>query len=150
MNRLKHTAVHRGHNLVRKRQFILSALTLVGVMFAVPAWADDGGRQTQSQDKERIGIYDSRAVAIAYAGSAFQKEKMKALMDQLEEAKKAGDANAMAQLKAEGQAWQMTLHKQGFGTAPVDDLLHHISGQIPKIQKDANVTGLISKWNKTE
>ena len=41
-------------------------------------------------------------------------------------------------------------HQQGFGTAPVDDLLAHVSSELPKIQADAGVTQLISKWNEPE
>lgn len=104
----------------------------------------------QSNVTERIGIYDSRAVAVAYAGSTFQQAKMNNLVSQQKKAKAAGDRKANARLEAEGRAWQAQLHRQCFGTAPVDDLLTHISNELPKIQTDAGVTQLISKWNQPE
>ena len=104
----------------------------------------------QSNTTERIGIYDSRAVAVAYAGSSFQKTKLNNLVSEQQKAKAAGDKKAIARIEAEGRAWQAQLHQQGFGTAPVDDLLAHISSELPKIQVDASVTQLISKWNEPE
>lgn len=106
--------------------------------------------RAQSNVTERIGIYDSRAVAVAYAGSSFQQAKMSNLARQQQEAKAAGDKKEIARLEAEGRAWQAQLHRQGFSTAPVDDLLAHISIDLPMIQTDAGVTHLISKWNKPE
>ena len=106
--------------------------------------------RAQSNVTERIGIYDSRAVAVAYAGSSFQQAKMSDLVSQQKKAKAAGDKREIARLEAEGRAWQAQLHRQGFGTAPVDDLLAHISNELPKIQTDASVTQIISKWNQPE
>lgn len=106
--------------------------------------------RAQSNTTERIGIYDSRAVAVAYAGSTFQQAKMNDLVRQQKQAKAAGNTKEIARIEAEGRAWQATLHQQGFGTAPVDDLLTNISNALPTIQADAGVTQLISKWNEPE
>jgi hypothetical protein len=109
----------------------------------------------RAQDKtpstqERIGVYDSRAVALAYAGSTWQGKKMKELTAQLKKAREAGDTNTAWLLEAEGRAWQSDLKQQGFGTAPVDNLLAEIASDLPLIFEAAGVTGVISKWNKTE
>ena len=45
----------------------------------------------QETAKVRIGIFDSRAVAIAYARSTFFKAKMRTLQHELKTAKEAGD-----------------------------------------------------------
>ena len=106
-----------------------------------------------AQDKaipERIGVYDSRAIAVAYAGSAQQVKKMKALTTLMKKARDAGDTNQITRLEVEGRAWQASLHEQGFGTAPVEDLLLEIAGDFPAIQKAAGVTRFISKWDKPE
>ena len=106
-----------------------------------------------SQNKttqERIGVYDSRAVAVAYAGSVAQANKMSDLKTQMNRARATGDTRTMARLEKEGQAWQSKLNQQGFGTAPVDDLLADIANNLPAIQEAASGTNLISKWNKTE
>lgn len=120
--------------------------TVLGVALATLA----STAPAQSNVTGRIGIYDSRAVAVAYAGSSFQQAKMNELVSQQKKAKAAGDKKEVARLEAEGRAWQAQLHQQGFGTAPVDDLLAHTSSELPKIQADTGVTQLISKWNEPE
>jgi len=107
-------------------------------------------QQTKDQTKNKIGIYDSRAVAVSYVGSTFHETKMKELMNQFKKAQQAGDKKEVSRLEAEGQALQKELHQQGFGTAPVDDILSHIAADLSKIQQSAGVTSLISKWNTAE
>jgi hypothetical protein len=122
-----------------------SALTIATAL-AQPSPVQPPGEKA----RERIGIYDSRSIAVAYVGSAFQEKKMKELKNQFEKAKEAGDAKEVSRLKAEGRAWQAQLHRQGFSTAPVDDLLIHIAGDLPRIREAAGVTRLLSKWDKVE
>jgi len=38
------------------------------------------------------------------------------------------------------------MHKQGFSTWPVDDILGKIKGKIPEIAKQANVDVIVFKW----
>ena len=100
------------------------------------------------QMKTRIGIYDSRAVAVAYAHSDWNDKRLKAKTAEMEKAKAAGDAKKIAELEAWGPAQQAKLHRQGFSTAPVDDILEHIKDKLPGIAKQANVITLVSKWDK--
>ena len=100
------------------------------------------------QMKTRVGIYDSRAVAIAFAHSEFNEKKLNAKMAEMQKAKAAGDTKKIKELDKWGKAQQANLHRQGFGTAAVDDILEHIKDHLPQITKDANVITLISKWNK--
>ena len=121
------------------------------ILLALAAFAQPGsGQQIEKAATERIGIYDSRAVAVAYVGSTFHEKRMKDLKTQHEIARRAGDAKEVSRLEEMAQTWQKTLHGQGFGTAPVDDLLAHLASDLPKIQANAGVTSLISKWNKAE
>ena len=108
------------------------------------------GRAQDKPAQERIGVYDSRAVVVAYVGSTWQVKKMNELTAQLKRAREAGDTNRVSQLEAEGRAWQSDLKQQGFGTAPVDDLLAQIANDLPTVFEAAGVGGIISKWNKTE
>jgi hypothetical protein len=123
----------------------------LSLFFAISAIAQTAppGDSARSSP-ERIGIYDSRAVAVAYAGSAFQEEKMNDLRNQLRKAKEAGNTREVSRLEADGKGWQAQLHRQGFGTAPVDDILAHISSDLPGIQQSAGVSVLVSKWNQPE
>ena len=62
------------------------------------------GQANKDKGTERIGVYDSRAVAVAYVGSGFQQQKMKELSRQFEQTKQANNANEISQLETEGQA----------------------------------------------
>ncbi len=105
------------------------------------------GRKSD-QPKIRIGIYDSRAVAIAYAHSEWNEARLKSKMEEMEKAKATGDTKKIEELEAWGPAQQAKLHRQGFSTAPVDDILEHIKDKLPEIREQANVSCLVSKWDK--
>ncbi|MEO8353192.1 MAG: hypothetical protein ABI680_15790 [Chthoniobacteraceae bacterium] len=123
---------------------LLTSMAAIGIISPIDA---HNGPATAP---ERIGVYDSRAVAIAYAGSKFQEQRMKELKARYQKAREAGNAGEVSRLEAEGQAWQTTLHQQGFGTASVEDLLEHVCQELSKIQKIAGVTCLVSRWNTSE
>lgn len=128
-------------------------VTLIGTTAAIISLAlaqSSYGQDKTPAARERIGIYDSRAVTVAYVGSTAQVKRMKELTAQLNKAREAGDTNQIARLETEGRSWQSNLKQQGFGTAPVDDLLAHVTNDLPSIREAAGVTSLISKWNKTE
>ena len=95
----------------------------------------------------RIGVYDSRAVAIAFAGTGFINQKMSAFQKEYQAAKAAGDQKRVAELEAEAEAQQRLLHMQAFSTAPVDDILATIQGSLPGIMKQAGVSLILSKWD---
>jgi hypothetical protein len=126
------------------RRTLASAACGILWLLARPVW----GQPVAAP--QRIGVYDSRAVAVAYGGSAFKDQRLQALKAQHQQAQQAGDTAAMARLQAEGRAWQAQLHQQAFGTAPVDDILLHIAAELPAIQQAAGVTRLVSKWDRAE
>jgi hypothetical protein len=98
--------------------------------------------------KVRIGTYDSRSVAIAFAGSAVFNEWMGDLKARHDKAKASGDQKRVAELAAEGAARQRVMHTQGFSTAPVTDILDRIKDKLPAIKEKAGVSELVSKWDK--
>jgi hypothetical protein len=133
----------------RITQFTVTLACLSSLMsISSPPASLAQGKTTRTQ--ERIGVYDSRAIAVAYVGSTHQSDKMKDLQAQFATAKKSGDAKEVARLEAEGKAWQARLHQQGFGTAPVDDILAHIANELPKVREAAGVSRFISKWDQAE
>jgi len=95
-----------------------------------------------------VGTYDSRAVAVAYAGSSFCRKYLLGLHKRHKAAKAAGDKKEMAKVEAEAKEHQKQLHMQGFSTAPVDDLLLYIKESLPDIKKKAEVNVIVSKWDK--
>ena len=93
-----------------------------------------------------VGTFDSRAIAVAYVHSDGFKERLRALMADLERAKAAGDGELVAELEALGPAMQKRIHQQGFGTAPVDDIIARIEDELPRIAGEAGVDMIVSKW----
>jgi hypothetical protein len=97
---------------------------------------------------QRIGIYDSRAIAVAFAGSAsFNQEWMKPIKAEHDRAKAAGDTNRMKQIEADMRARQTLAHKQAFSTALVDEYLKYIEKEMPAIKQKAGVSDIVSKWD---
>ena len=100
-----------------------------------------------------MGTFDSRAVAVAYVQSdAFGNYLVAQQTDVakvLERAKTAGDETLVAELDALGPTMQKRLHEQGFGTAPVDDIIARIMDKLPNIAKEAGVDVIVSKWTLT-
>ena len=116
----------------------LSALLAVGACAAL-----GGGRAGEgaaNDKKVRIGTYDSRAIAIAYAHSRFNpvKEKWAAY----EKAKAAGDRDKIKELEAWGQEHQRQLHFQGFSRVPVDDLLAPVKDGVAKLARERNLAAI--------
>ncbi len=116
---------------------------LVGILAALACgFLADGHAAGQ-----RIGTYDSRAIAIAYAGSPAQQKVLEPLKAALRQATQENNQAEVVRLIAQGRAMQDTAHRQAFSTAPVDDLLLHIADSLPRIRRDAGVEALVSKWD---
>jgi hypothetical protein len=95
----------------------------------------------------RIGTYDSRAIAVAYAASRFNPVAAK--MKEMQAAKAAGDEAKIKELESWGQAHQRQLHRQGFGRVPVDDLLAHVKGRLPEVASRAGVQAITMQCDWT-
>lgn len=95
----------------------------------------------------RIGVYDSRAIAVGWANTAPFNAWWGSLQAEYNQAKAAGDQKRVEELDAEAEARQRLQHMQAFSTAPVDDILAYIEDSLPQIQQEAGVTMLVSKWD---
>ena len=93
-----------------------------------------------------VGIYDSRAIAIACCSSEYHSNFLNEKKKELEAAKEKGDQKRIEELENWGRTHQARLHKQGFGAAPVHDLLKYIKDDIPKVAEEAGVDVIVSKW----
>jgi hypothetical protein len=96
----------------------------------------------------RIGVYDSRAIAVGWANTAPFNAWWGRLQSEYNQAKAAGDQKRLQELEAEAEARQRLQHMQAFSTAPVDDILAYIEDSLPEIQEEAGVTMLVSKWDE--
>jgi len=117
------------------------------VAVAIGCDAERQAAQTPAESATRIGIYDSRAIAVAFAGTEAFRAEMAELEAAYAKANAAGNEQRMAELEAEAEDRQHRLHRQGFGTAPVDNILACIADELPAIKADASVTALVSKWD---
>lgn len=95
--------------------------------------------------KMRVGIYDNRAVAVAYAASRHNPVREK--MAEHEQAKAAGDTRRVRELEQWGEAHQRALHRQGFGLVPVDDLLANVGSLLPQAAAEAGVDVIVFRCN---
>jgi hypothetical protein len=97
-----------------------------------------------------VGTFDSRAVLMAYIGSDEFKDYLSAQKADvgraLERAKAAGDQELVANLEVLGPAMQKRIHQQGFGSAPVDDIIARIEDKLSGIAEVSGVDVIVSKW----
>lgn len=100
----------------------------------------------EAPPKARLGTYDSRAVAIAYAPSRHNPVAEK--LREHEAAKAKGDTQRVQELEAWGAAHQRQLHRQGFARVPVDDLLAHVADRLPDVAKAAGVDAIVFGCNQ--
>lgn len=112
---------------------------LVLGMLAVPLARSSGGAPTPP-GKPRIGVYDSRAVAVAYVRGSGDAERIRGLMAELKQAEAKGDKARAEQIKAQGARIQTLRHLQGFSNAPIDDILQPLAGKLPEIARAAGVS----------
>ena len=92
-----------------------------------------------AQQTVRVGVYDTRAIAVAYTHSTQMQTPLRAKMKEMEAAKAAGDKAKVKELDEWGQARQRQLHRQGFGRVPVSDLLACVKGRLPEVAARAGV-----------
>jgi hypothetical protein len=101
-------------------------------------------QQVGTARAERIGTYDPRAIAIAWAHS----DQFRALLSEKRSAMKAAQAShdeqAQQDLRNWGRLSRIRLHLQAFSGAPVDDILDHVRNQLPLVAADEGVQIIVS------
>ena len=95
----------------------------------------------------RVGLYDSRALAVAYCDSDGHKDQERRLKEALEKARQSGKADQIRQ--ADRALWEARkrMHRQAFSTYPVDDILRQYPDEVDRIKREENLTALISRWD---
>lgn len=128
-----------------KRMGLIAATAFVLAILSLAAALVRAG-EPQKRSLLRVGVYDSRAVAIAYYNSDNWSKVLKEKQAELEQAKKDGDMEKVKEIEAWGPAHQAKAHLKGFGTAPVHDCLDYIKDRVPAVAKVAGVDVIVSKW----
>jgi hypothetical protein len=124
------------------------ALTLIiGACFIYSMVRAENPAAKAEKEKHRVGTFDSRAIAIAYASSNEFNQSIKKLMEEHKQAKADGNEQKAKELEAQGNAHQQKLHMQGFSTASVSEYLVHIKDRLPVVAKEAGVDVIVSKWD---
>ncbi len=139
-----------------KQCMICAALvTAIGLMgtSATAAELAAGNAVGQVARPIRVGIFDSRAVALAYYRKFYKSPefvaRLKRLKEEHDQAKAAGDETKAKKLEAKGRGGQEHSHSQVFGSAPVDEIMAKIKDKLPTIAKQAGVDLIVSKWSVT-
>jgi hypothetical protein len=112
-----------------------SCLLAAGVLFGRQAGGDPPARPPRL----RVGVYDSRAVAVAAVRSGIASRQVQELQEQLKQAEADGDDQRIQQVKKRGEALQTLRHLQGFSNAPIDDILAELKDRLPAIAREAQV-----------
>lgn len=127
------------------KKLIAGIATFAGGLLLLTMTADCR-QPAEAQPTVVVGTFDSRGVLFAYVASAEFKQEMAALHAELEQARKAGDDERVAELDALGPQMQERIHAQGFGTAPVDDIIARFEDRLPTIAEETGVDVIVSKW----
>jgi Skp family chaperone for outer membrane proteins len=107
------------------------------------------GAAAFGQSKEntlRIGVYDSRAVAVAYGNSAEFRKSLDAVTADHKKAKDAKDDKRVKEIETQMKAKQRRAHEQGFSTGSVADIMAKIKDSLPGVAKKTGVDVIVSKW----
>jgi len=123
-------------------------LLILSLVSAAGGQTRAAGSAGEANDEwQRIGIYDSRAVAYAFFWTDDQQAKRNEQIRAADAAKAAGDTAQFEKLSRALSDAQEKIHRQVFSSAPVDDALSAIEPRLPEILKQAGVAALVSKWD---
>lgn len=129
-----------------KQYIVIGVLALTGIGSWSPVFAAQPEAESEGT-RIRVGTFDSRAVAIAFYRSPVHQATIREMMAEYKVAKETGDEERAEALQTRGEAFQALAHRQGFGTAPIDEILERIEDQIPGIAERAGVDMVVSKWD---
>lgn len=131
---------------LKRHQSSLIVAGLAAIVLALMAFVlstPNAGAQSETggaaKPRMRIGTYDSRAIAVAYARSDMFGGIIGPMHRQRKDAEAAGDQKLMNELDAKGAAMQARLHLQTFSTAPVDEILDQVRDRLAAVAKQKNV-----------
>lgn len=131
------------------------ALSLLVILMTVPALAQDS--QTAPAPVVdggeapclRVGVYDSRAVALAYGRSYIIKADLRTAETEMAIAEAEGDEAKKKEIGDRMVALQKQLHEQVFSTGSIDNILKKIDSRIKKYAFDKGLDVIVNKWDTT-
>jgi hypothetical protein len=128
---------------VFQKWFVISPAVVLSLVVAATAPA-----QTPAQSKRvRVGVYDSRAIAVAYANSREFQNSMKPVQVDYAQAKLANNQKHMEELQRRMEQAQRLLDQQAYSIASIADIMAVVKGSLPSVAKEAGVEIIVSKWD---
>ena len=100
----------------------------------------------QDKEKLRIGTFDSRCVAVAYAKSDDFKKEIDSMKIEHKKAKEEGNVQLAEKLEQLGQTRQYIMHQQGFSNGSIINILAKLKDKFPAMAEENNVHMILSKW----
>lgn len=119
------------------------------IILTIAAFTFWGGSTVRAQSqtgKLRVGVYDSRAVAVAWGNSTEFQAFLKPIEAEHKKAREAKDEKRAKEIEAQMKLRQRRAHEQGFSTGSVASIMERIKDRLPDIAKAANVQIIVSKW----
>lgn len=96
------------------------------------------GATSEASSKNRIGIYDSRIIAIwNFNNPEFQKE-MSDMRAAFMKAKETNDTATVKKLEQKGPLTQRILHDKGFGRGSVAEIIEKRKEELKSVAKSEN------------
>jgi Skp family chaperone for outer membrane proteins len=94
----------------------------------------------------RIGIFDSRAVALAWYNSPGGRKDLGGLHEELRHAKERRDTERVKEIEALGPARQQLMHQQVFSNGSISNFLPALATTLETVAKEKGVAVIVSKW----
>jgi hypothetical protein len=126
----------------------IAILFIVGALIALGAMA---GRPTKAADvpaaasKVRIGVYDSRAVALAWGRSSEFTKGINERMAEHKKAKAEGNDKLVKEIEGQMSTLQDKMHWQVFGDWNIDEVLAKIKPNYPAIAQKTGVVAIVPR-----
>jgi hypothetical protein len=105
------------------------------------------GAEAKAAAAEKVGVYDSRAVAYAHFWSPAASREREATIAAAKAAKAAGNTADYDKHSAAMAALQKKMHEEVFSSAPAAEALAALAPRLPALQGELGVTRLVSKWD---
>lgn len=127
----------------------MRTLTLAAALCvaAVTVAAQSTATRPAPAQQTRIGVFDSRLVALAYYNSEEHRQLVRRISSDMQNAKAAGDKARIAELEFQGPALQNLMHYQVFSNASIPNITGRLQDQLPAIAEEQRVVMIVSKWD---
>lgn len=102
--------------------------------------------ESAAQNKLRVGVYDSRAIAVACFNSSMHKDPMVDLRNKMKTARDANDTKTISEIEWEAVIRQAIGHDKGFGSGSVMTEIEIVKKELSELAKKEKLDLVVSKW----